>query len=139
MRIRRTLAPVGYRLPLTTLAPAAVRGLVMRGDANRVLTSFMKEHGVSTAFGVSSGKAALTVILQALGALSPRRKVIIPGYTCYSVPSAIVKAGLDVVPCDIAADSFDYDYDQLMPMLGPDVLGVLSVDLFGIPDRKSVV
>jgi dTDP-4-amino-4,6-dideoxygalactose transaminase len=93
----------------------------------------MKEHGVSTALGVSSGKAALTVILKALGTLSPRRKVIIPAYTCYSVPSAIVKAGLDVVPCDLAPDSFDYDYDQLTPMLGPDVLCVLSVDLFGIP------
>lgn len=89
--------------------------------------------GVRQAFAVSSGKAALTLILLALKALSGRRKVIIPAYTCYSLPSSIVKAGLDLVPCDISRDSFDYDYERLTPLLDTGVLCVLSVHLFGIP------
>jgi dTDP-4-amino-4,6-dideoxygalactose transaminase len=89
---------------------------------------------VRRVFAVSSGKAALTLALLALAKLSgDRRKVIIPAYTCYSVPSAIVKAGLQVVPCDIAEGSFDYDYARLSSLLGPDVLCVMSVHLFGIP------
>ena len=92
-----------------------------------------RQFNVRRAIGVSSGKAALTVILQALHRLSGRTKVIIPAYTCYSVPSAIVKAGLQVVPSDLAEQGFDYDYDALRDKLGGDVLCVLSVHLFGIP------
>ncbi len=71
--------------------------------------------------------------LRALHAISGRAKVILPAYTCYSVPSAIVKAGLIPVPCDIARGTLDYDYARLQPMLGRDVLCALSVHLFGIP------
>jgi perosamine synthetase len=104
----------------------------------------LQQLGVSCAtsrtFGFSSGKAALTMILRALGELTGRRKVILPAYSCYSVPSAIVRAGLDPVPCDIGPDSFDYDYEHLLPMLGPDVLCVLSIHLFGIPsDTRRLV
>jgi dTDP-4-amino-4,6-dideoxygalactose transaminase len=125
--------PVGYKVPFSDL----LRGL---GGATRArervlaLEAGLARHfGTRTAFAVSSGKAGLTAILQALHALTGRRKVIVPAYTCYSVPSAVIKAGLDVVPCDIAVDSFDYDYVRLQTLLGPDVLCVLSVHLFGIP------
>jgi dTDP-4-amino-4,6-dideoxygalactose transaminase len=88
---------------------------------------------VHKAFALSSGKAALTLTLLALEKLTKRKKVIIPAYTCYSVPSSIVKAGLEVVPCDLAVGSFDYDYGRLGHLLGSDVLSVLSVHLFGVP------
>ena len=45
---------------------------------------------------VSSGRAALTLILRALGRLSPRRHVILPAYTCFSAPAAVGRAGLTV-------------------------------------------
>lgn len=89
--------------------------------------------GVANAFAVASGKAALTMTLRALHALTGRTKVILPAYTCYSVPSAIVKAGLIPVPCDIGGGTFDYDYGRLQAMLRRDVLCALSVHLFGIP------
>ncbi len=58
--------------------------------------------GVKHVFLLSSGKAALYLILRALHSLSPERnKVLIPAYTCFSVPSAIVKAGLGISLCDI--------------------------------------
>jgi dTDP-4-amino-4,6-dideoxygalactose transaminase len=65
-------------------------------------------------FLVSSGKAALTVILKALCSLYPDcNEVIIPAFCCYSVPSAIVRAGCKVRLCDLDPDTLDYKYDQL--------------------------
>ena len=126
--------PVGYRVSAALLAGAAL-GAARRGG--RSVDTFRGELAatfrVRHTFAVSSGKAALTTALQALHALSGRRKVILPAYTCYSVPSAIVKAGLDPVPCDLAADSFDYDFEQLATKLDSDVLCALSVHLFAIP------
>jgi dTDP-4-amino-4,6-dideoxygalactose transaminase len=98
---------------------------------------FAEAFQARTALAVSSGKAALTLLLQALAELTGRTRVIIPAYTCYSVPSAIVKAGLDVAPCDLARDSFDYDHAQLESMLDSSVLCVLSVHLFGLPSDTA--
>jgi dTDP-4-amino-4,6-dideoxygalactose transaminase len=84
-------------------------------------------------FLVSSGKVALTVILKALAASSSRRRVIIPAYTCFSVPSAVVKAGLDVVLCDVEPDTLDFNFDELERLLDDRVLCVISTHLFGHP------
>ena len=127
------LAPVGYRVPMRALVSSAALAVVGKNAEADLMRALERYFGASRAFGVSSGKAALTLVLLALHHMTGRRKVIIPAYTCYSVPSAIVKAGLDVVPCDIGEEGFDYDYEQLRVMLGPDVLCVLSVHLFGIP------
>jgi perosamine synthetase len=138
VKIARMQPPVGYRLGVRTLIEVATSIVSGRHGA---VGSFFKEFseycGGRHVFGVSSGKAALTLILTALHELTGRKKVIFPAYTCYSVPSAIVKAGLDVVPCDVSPDSFDYDYDQLVSLLASqtDVLAVLSVHLLGIPSN----
>ncbi len=133
MKVRRTQPPVGYRLPAADIARAAARRFGSRSGREALEQQVAAHFGVRSAFAVASGKAALTLALRALHALTGRTKVILPAYTCYSVPSAIVKAGLIPVPCDIAAGTFDYDYGRLQPMLGPDVLCALSVHLFGIP------
>ena len=132
--IRRMQPPVGYRLSIPAIARAAT-ALVPLTPARAALERQMSEHfGVDTCVAVNSGKAALTIALRALHAITGKTKVVLPAYTCYSVPSAIVKAGLVPVPCDIAPDSFDYDYEQLAPRLDdPDTLCALSVHLFGIP------
>jgi dTDP-4-amino-4,6-dideoxygalactose transaminase len=133
MRVRRVLAPVGYRVSIREIFGAAALSVVRRNAVADAMTAVQGQFGVCRAVGVSSGKAALTVILRTLHRRTGRTKVIIPAYTCYSVPSAIVKAGLEVVPSDLAERSFDYDYDQLRGKLGKDVLCVLSIHLFGVP------
>jgi perosamine synthetase len=133
MRIGRTVPPVGVRIPVRALFGAISDTVSNRDGAQAFLEAVADHYRVRKAFGVSSGKAALTVILGALSALSPRRQVILPAYTCYSVPSAIVRAGLEPVPCDVDADTFDYDYAKLLPLLGGGTLSVVSVHLFGVP------
>jgi perosamine synthetase len=92
---------------------------------------FNKKH----CFLVSSGKAALTLILLALKKIHPDRNlVLIPAFACYSVPSAIVRAGLQIQLCDIDLKTLDFDYDKLEEKLkNPELLCVISLHLFGLP------
>src|SRR4029078_11221028 len=99
----------------------------------RLIQELKAKFSAREVFLVSSGKAALTVILKALAASSGRRRVIIPAYTCFSVPSAIVKAGLEVVLCDVAPETLDFNFAQLESVIGEDVLCVVSTHLFGRP------
>lgn len=94
----------------------------------------LKEYfGVKHVFLVSSGKAALALILMGLQGMSKKRKVIIPAYTCYSVPSAVAMTGLDIVLCDLLPETLDYDFDELETLADEDTLCIISTHLFGIP------
>jgi dTDP-4-amino-4,6-dideoxygalactose transaminase len=95
----------------------------------------LKEHfGVRHCFLVSSGQAAFTLILQALKQLSPGRdEVLIPAFTCYSVPASIVRAGLRIRLCDLRPDRLDFDYAQLSPIPTTRMLAAVPTHLFGLP------
>jgi len=84
-------------------------------------------------FPLSSGTAALTVALRALASISDRTDVILPAYTCFTVPAAVVLAGLRPVLCDIGHHTFDFDYARLAPLLNRRTLAVIVHHLFGIP------
>jgi dTDP-4-amino-4,6-dideoxygalactose transaminase len=134
MKIRRTVppaaAPVSF-LDLLRGAAGFLRGKTYLRRREQELREFF---GVEHVFLVSSGKAALTIILRALKALAPeKRTVLIPAYTCFSVPSAIVKAGLAVSACDLGPGTFDFDRRLLTKELTEDILCVVSTHLFGIP------
>lgn len=82
---------------------------------------------------VSSGRAALAVSLLALARLSPRRRVIVPAYTSYSVPAALVRAGFGVTLCDVDPRTLDFDLDRLEALVGRDTLALVPNHLFGYP------
>jgi dTDP-4-amino-4,6-dideoxygalactose transaminase len=94
---------------------------------------FQTFFGAKHLFFVSSGKAALTLTLLAMKSLSPRRKVILPAYTCFSVPAAVIHAGLTIVLCDIDPETLDFYPDQLAALLDDETLCVVVTDLFGVP------
>src|SRR6185312_678452 len=92
----------------------AARGLWGGGTHRARLVQELKgTYSANEVFLVSSGKAALTVILKALAASSRRRRVIVPAYTCFSVPAAIVRAGLEVVLCDVEPETLDFNFTEL--------------------------
>src|SRR5918996_2100330 len=118
MRIGRTLPPAA--------APITVRGIVSgicgvvhgQKELDRFRSELKEHFGVNHCFLVSSGKAALTLILLALKDLFPGRdEVLIPAFTCYSVPSSIIRAGLRIRLCDLHLDGLDFDFAQLSAML----------------------
>lgn len=88
-------------------------------------------------FPVSSGRAALTIILQSLGKLSGRRQVIVPAYTCPTVVQAVWAAGLEPTLCDVSPQTFDLERAALWPLLGRDTLAVVATHLFGLAQDVS--
>jgi len=135
LRIGRTLPPAAAPLYFKDIL-SGIAGLFGGARTVERFEGELKEHyGVRHCFAVSSGKAALVLVLQALNKLTPERdEVLIPAYTCYSVPSAIVRAGLKVRLCDIATGSLDFDFGQLEEQLDNSrILCVMPTHLFGLP------
>jgi perosamine synthetase len=133
MRIGRTLPPAAAPLCWTDLWHG-VAGVFSPVRSLHALEREIGWHfGVRHVCLVSSGTAALTLSLKALKSLSRRTEVVIPAYTCFSVPAAVASAGLRPVLCDIDPATFDFDHALLEEKLGPDTLGVLGHHLFGVP------
>jgi perosamine synthetase len=87
---------------------------------------------VSDVFLVSSGTAALALTLAALRSRSTRTEVVLPAYTCPSVPAAVLHAGLRPRLCDVDPHTFDFDGGQLERALNANTLCVIAHHLFGI-------
>ena len=132
MKAQRTLPPTAAPIEGRDLLQGLV-GLVRPSAALDTLNADFRRHfGVKHVWFVSSGKTALTIILRALHSLSGRRTVVTPGYTCFSVPSAVVRAGLSVRLCDVDPHTFNPDFCQLAEIAGEDALCVLATHLLGI-------
>jgi dTDP-4-amino-4,6-dideoxygalactose transaminase len=118
MRIGRTLPPAASPIYFRDII-SGLKGLIRRHrELNRFEAELKQYFGVRHCFLVSSGKAALTLILQALRNIHPDRdEVLIPAFTCYSVPSAIARAGLKVRLCDIDPNTLDFNFDRLSKIL----------------------
>jgi len=123
----RSLPPAGHPVPLRTILSAFIKH-ENRGD-------FLKSWNAQGQFAmVSSGSAALLLALKSLKLISNRQQVVLPAYTCPSVLASVIKAGFKPVLCDMKADSFQMDPDQVTSKIGADTLAVIAVHLFGIPE-----
>ena len=109
---------------------AAMRACRGRGPTE-VVTA--KWPGSRHAFFLSSGRAALTVLLRAMQQGSPRPEVVIPAYTCFSVPSAIARAGLTVRLCDVDPKTLDLDLGSLAGIDLSRALCIVPSGLYGMP------
>lgn len=150
MRIGRTLPPAAAPLGFAEFA-RGIRGMLRGTKELERFGAELKEYfGVKHCFLVSSGKAAFALILLALKELYPEREeVLIPAFTCFSVPSSIIHAGLKVKLCDLHPESLDFDFAQLSAVLsgatGPwrtgsgsmgtcrALLAIVPTHLFGFP------
>lgn len=135
IRIGRTVPPAAAPLHLKDIFSGVAGIFSGRKTVGRFENEVKRAYCVRHCFAVSSGKAALVLILQALQELTPEKdEVLIPAYTCYSVPSAIVRAGLRVRLCDISSGTLDFDFNRLAEQLdNPRLLCVIPTHLFGLP------
>ena len=139
IRIGRTLPPAAAPIPLNDILHALPSCLSDDTDGFCFEEEIRKEFKQRYCLLVSSGKAALVLILRALQKLYPGRdEVLIPAFTCYSVPAAIKKAGLKVKLCDTGVRSLDLDKKQLRKIIETNkkenkILCVLVTHLFGCP------
>ena len=139
MRIQRSLAPAAAPIAFHDLLHGLAGLFGRERTIRRVELEIQEFFGVKHVFLVCSGKAALLLILVALKSLSNRKQVLIPAYTCFSVPSAIVKAGLTVSCCDIDPQSLDLDYRHLEDALNDDTLCIVPTHLLGLPSNVDRV
>lgn len=81
-----------------------------------------------------SARALLFKLLETLKKQnhSQRDEVLIPGYTCYSVAAAIVKAGLKINVYDLDPSTLYPDLDSLKSAVSEKTLAVVFQHLFGI-------
>jgi len=89
----------------------------------------------SAFFWMSSGSAALTLCNHALNREGKLGEVIIPAYSCPSLPAAAIRAGLKPVLCDTERDCFRMNLESLSSRIGPDSRAIIAVHLLGIPER----
>ncbi len=146
MYIGRTLPPAAAPIPLRTILRAFSTGLTIANqDAGEFEKALKQYFGSTHCFLLSSGKAALWLILTALKELYPgRNEVLIPAFNCYSVPAAINKAGLQIKLCDLAPSSLDFNQEQLKAIISANrnkqkILCVLATHLFGCPADLTAI
>lgn len=132
-----TLAPAGTRLDLNDVLHALAawrRDVSDRSSAERRIADMFGVSGVALA---GSGTAALAMLLRAeqrRSGSADRCEVLIPAYTCYSVPAAIVRAGLKPRLCDVRLDTLGFDTEALAILDLSRTLAIVCTNLFGIPD-----
>lgn len=127
-----SLPPAGHKIPIKVIA-RSIRDLRKRSK-DGLLDPIRDFLNAKYLLFLSSGRAAQWLILKALSKLSPdQREVILPAYTCPAVASAILKAGLKPVLCDINLDDFGFNIENLKLNLSKRTLAVIVVHLFGYP------
>ena len=61
-----------------------------------------------------------------------RKKLLLPGYTCYSVAAAVVKAGLKVALYDLDPRTFQPDFEDVRRKINAATLAVVGQHLLGV-------
>jgi dTDP-4-amino-4,6-dideoxygalactose transaminase len=102
---------------------------------------FCRRYQLRHCFFVSSGRAAMFLLFRALRTLAgpDKTEVVVPSYTCYSVPAAAIRAGLRVRIVDIDPATLSYDLDQLTRTDFSNVLAIVSSNLYGIPNDLPAI
>ncbi len=88
--------------------------------------------GTRHAVGVSSGTAALHLIVKALG-LGPGDEVLVPSFTFAASVNAILYERATPVFVDIEPQTFNLDPEDLASKVGERTRAILAVDVFGHP------
>jgi perosamine synthetase len=128
------LAPAGTPVALTDIFSGLLPGA---GGAASLAAQLRALSGLPHAWALSSGRAGMVLILRAMkvAAADPGRdEVIVPAYTCYSVPAAIELAGLKPRLCDIDPATLGMDPAALARCDFSRTLAVISANLYGMPD-----
>lgn len=132
----RFLPPAGTPVSVADVASTIWSVVAREEGIEGFKSSLCAKVGVRHCEFVSTGRAALTLALMALKELDGGRRqdVVIPSYTCFSVPSSVVKAGLRVRLADVNPETLDFQPDSLARIDGTKVLAVVATNLYGLPN-----
>jgi perosamine synthetase len=135
MRLRY-VAPAGAPIGARNLARWAGALLSAdRGSREALAAAIAARVGVRHASLICTGRAGLSVLARAIRRLKPEAdEIIVPAYTCYSVPASIARAGLRPRLVDVDPDTLDYDRAALETADLRRVAAVVATNLYGIPN-----
>jgi len=94
--------------------------------------------GVEHAVAVSSGTAALHMMVQALG-IGPGDEVLVPSFTFAASVNVILYVGATPVFVDIDPETYCLDTQDLERKISPRTKAVLAVDAFGHPAEWDTI
>jgi dTDP-4-amino-4,6-dideoxygalactose transaminase len=103
-------------------------------EAARLEAYLARLAGGSDAVALSSGTAALTLAIRALG-VRPGEGVAIPSYGCAAILHAVRAAGARPVVCDIEPRGLAIDPEDVVRRAGGAPRAVVLVHPFGMPAR----
>jgi perosamine synthetase len=127
--------PISYGAVLSSLRQG-LRASGLRSDGDTLVRQLTACIGPQRWVLTNSGRSALSLVLMALSRRRPQSdEVIIPAYTSYSVPAAVVRAGLRVRLCDIELRTLGLDPEALARTITDRTLCVVPHHLFGLPSR----
>jgi perosamine synthetase len=132
----RYVAPAGAPIGAGHLARWAAAMVSSADHCDRLAAAVSAQVGIRHAWTTCTGRAGLTVLMRALRRLgrSDADEVIVPAYTCYSVPASIVRAGLRPRLVDVDPETLDYDRAALEAADTRRVLALVATNLYGIPN-----
>lgn len=134
------IAPAGTPLTFTDIIAGCTQGLADSGSG-KLQAALLAHTQLPKAWPICSGRAAMTMVLAAMkeAADPARREVIVPAYTCYSVPASIIRAGLQPRLCDIDPETLSPRLDDLQRFDPKRVLAIVSANLYGIPNDLPAI
>jgi dTDP-4-amino-4,6-dideoxygalactose transaminase len=112
-------------------------GVNLQREVESFETEFAQFLGISHAIAVSSGTAALSVSLSALG-VGPGQEVIVPAYMWVSVAAAVVNHGAIPVLADID-ETFCLDPKALESRISSKTTGIIVVHMSGAPANIEAI
>jgi perosamine synthetase len=135
----RTLSPTGSPIGFMNLFHG-IKAELSKKNSISIFNEQMKEYlGSKSVFLLSSGKACLRLVLDALAKISDRNEVIIPAYSSFCLASAVAESGVVVKLCDIDPEYLDFDLEHLTKLVNEKTLAVIPVHLFGLVARLEEI
>ncbi|MBL8270478.1 DegT/DnrJ/EryC1/StrS family aminotransferase [Steroidobacter sp.] len=136
------IAPAGTPISFGTFSAGLARGVMQPSIDARLAHALAQHSGHQRCWLMSTGRAAMVIALQAMrdAVGDPRRtEVIVPAYTCYSVPASVIRAGLQPRLCDIDPSTLSMEVQALEQFDFSRVLGIVTANLYGIPNQLDAI
>ena len=112
-------------------------GLDLQRETENLESELARYTGARHALAVSSGTAALSVSLSALG-VGPGQEVIVPAYLWVAVAAAVVNQGAIPVVADID-ETFCLDPEDVKRRITPHTSGIILVHMSGAPGDANAI
>lgn len=138
----RYIAPSGTKITILDILAWFFDIILFKDRSSTLRNSIINKYQTRHCFLMASGRAAMAMLFRMLKDLNKdpsRCEIIVPSYTCYSVPAAVEIAGLKLRVCDIDRNTLSYDMNQLKAIDFSKVIAIVSSSLYGIPNDLPAI